>query len=260
MSPNPKLHRREVWDQFWRQNQRIEQVYSNSDRVLSQLRNLGAMERKKILEVGAGSGRDGVALCADGAVVIMLDYSDPALRVIQSLAIPNQHPVHLIRGDAFRLPLKTNSIDVVFHQGLLEHFTNPRSILAENHRVLRTGGYALADVPQRYHVYTAIKHVLMMLNKWFAGWETEFSVGQLKVLFRQAGFSVDHVYGDWMRPSLFYRALRQMLKTLHQHLPLYPKPLPGVTKLRSLVRRKIRRSSLAFYTYMDIGVIGKKTC
>jgi hypothetical protein len=37
--------------------------------------------------------------------------------------------------------------------------------------VIKKGGFALADVPQRYHLYTAVKHLLIRLNKWFCGWE-----------------------------------------------------------------------------------------
>jgi ubiquinone/menaquinone biosynthesis C-methylase UbiE len=258
MSQQTTQHRREVWDKFWQDKEQIDEVYSNSDRVIDQLTRLGDPAGKWILEVGAGSGRDSISLCSQGARVIMLDYSAPALQVIQKLAQEGGHPVYLVRGDAFHLPFKTDALDLVFHQGLLEHFTNPEEILQENLRVLRPGGAALADVPQRYHFYTAVKHFLIGINRWFAGWETEFSRPQLEGLFQQSGFVRLEFYGDWMRPSFLYRAGREALKKIKIRLPLYPPALPGAAQLRAGLRGLLRSRPWYLNTVMDIGAIGFK--
>jgi len=187
-----------------------------------------------------------------------LDYAESSLRMLRSLSRHNNLKVLLVRGDAFHLPIKSNALDLVFHQGLLEHFKNPADILAENFRVLKSGGMALADVPHRYHPYTVVKHVLIWMNKWFAGWETEFSRRQLMGLFRQVGFEIHAVYGDWMRPSFAYRMVREIAKKMNVKLPLYPGSLPIVSRLRAYLRKWFRTTSLSFCTYMDIGVIGVK--
>jgi ubiquinone/menaquinone biosynthesis C-methylase UbiE len=258
MSQKITQHRREVWDQFWREKESIDEVYSNSNRVIDQLTHLGDPAGKWILEVGAGSGRDSLSLSRLGGRVIMLDYSAPALQVIQKLAQSVEQPVFLVRGDAFHLPFRTGSLDLVFHQGLLEHFTNPEEILAENLRVLRPGGAALADVPQRYHLYTAIKHLLIRFNRWFAGWETEFSHGQLERLFAETGFARIRFYGDWMRPSLLYRAGREALKKVKIRLPLHPPGVPLVGRIRAGLRERLRHHAWHLHTVMDIGAIGFK--
>ena len=164
----------------------------------------------------------------------------------------------MVQGDAFCLPFKSDSMDIVFHQGLLEHFTNPQDILKENFRVIKPEGLTLADVPQRYHPYTVVKHILIWLNKWFAGWETEFSVRQLKNIFKNVGFEIHHVYGDWMNPSFFYRATREAFKKMNIKLPLYPKPVPVISPLIDKMKKSMKKQSIAFNTFMDIGVIGKK--
>lgn len=258
MSQQTNQHRREVWDKFWQEREEIQEVYSNSERVITQLTRLGDPAGKWILEVGAGSGRDSLSLSQRGARVIMLDYSTPALQVIQKLTREAGQPVYLVRGDAFRLPFRSDALDLVFHQGLLEHFTNPQEILRENWRVLRPGGAALADVPQRYHLYTVVKHLLIRLNRWFAGWETEFSRPQLARLFTDAGFDRLLFYGDWMRPSFVYRAGREVLKKVRLRLPLYPPALPGMPRLRAALRRFWQRRPCHLYTVMDIGAIGFK--
>jgi len=251
-------HRQEVWEKFWDQNKPIQEVYSNAERILQQIRALGPVNGKLIMEVGAGSGRDGLQLAREGAQVLFLDYAENALRLIQGPARAAGVNVLLIRADAFRLPLKSNVLDLVFHQGLLEHFTHPQGIVEENRRVIKSGGHVIADVPHRYHVYTLVKHILIALNKWFAGWETEFSRPQLESLFRSAGLVPSGFYGDWMRPSFFYRVCREVFKKIGIVLPLYPRTIPVVHPLRRMVRNGLRRIRLGQWTFMDIGVIGTK--
>jgi len=258
MESKASQHSQQVWEKFWNEKEKIEEVYSNSDRIIKQILSTTDLAGKLVMEVGAGSGRDGFKLVDAGATVVLLDYAESSLRVIKSLARQMDKKVLLVRGDAFRLPIKSNALDIVFHQGLLEHFSNPADILAENFRVLKSGGLALADVPHRYHPYTVVKHILIWMNKWFAGWETEFSRRQLIGLFRQVGFEVHAVYGDWMRPSFAYRIVREIAKKLGVKLPLYPGSLPVVSHIRDGVHKWFRTTSLSFYTYMDIGVIGIK--
>lgn len=251
-------HSRQVWEDFWQEKQEIDQVYSNSDRIINQLEQLGDLQGKWILEVGAGSGRDSFYLLKKGARVITLDYAQSSLDIIRQQFNNAEAKPLLIRADAFRLPFKDSVIDIVFHQGLLEHFERPEGILLENYRVTKQGGFTLADVPQKYHLYTVVKHLLIKMNKWFAGWETEFTKGQMESMFRGCGFAIHKIYGDWMRPSFIYRAIREALKKIGIKLPLYPKSIPLLGQVRKAIRKALRKSSISYYTFMDIGVIGIK--
>ncbi len=259
MNAKAAQHDRQVWERFWDEEKPIAEVYANSGRIVEKICQLGPVAGKMILEVGAGSGRDGLALAQKGARIVFLDYAVNSLRVIQKMARAENRSVLLVRGDAFRLPFKSGSIDVAYHQGLLEHFTAPLGILSENARVLKIGGYAIADVPHRWHVYTVVKHILIRLHKWFAGWETEFTRPQLERLFQQAGLMPHGFYGDWMRPSFAYRVLREVGKKAAIRLPLYPKPIPVLHPLRRTLARWFKKTAISRYTYMDIGVIGKKS-
>jgi ubiquinone/menaquinone biosynthesis C-methylase UbiE len=188
----------------------------------------------------------------------MLDYAESSLRVIRELAHKYNKKVHLVRGDAFHLPFKPESIDVIFHQGLLEHFTNPQDIVRESFYATSIGGYHISDVPQKFHLYTVIKHILIWLNKWFAGWETEFTIGQLERMHKTAGFGIHAIYGDWMRPSFIYRATREALKKIGFKLPQQPNRIPLLSAMRDSWRSFFKRRKIAFYTFMDIGVVAVK--
>lgn len=246
------------WEKFWEEKQNIDQVYHNDDRIYKNLKAILDFNGKKILEVGAGSGRDSFQLAGDQATVFVLDYAPKSLAIIQNMNDKNGSRLFCVQADAFKMPVPDETFDVVFHQGLLEHFRDPLPILKENYRVLKNGGLLLVDVPQKYHIYTAIKHFLIFFNKWFAGWETEFSINQLKNLMQSCGFAIRSQYGNWMRPSLFYRIVREILKKVKINLPLYPRGFRLTRKLRDQLRTSFSQKQWAYYTFLDIGVIGQK--
>jgi len=251
-----KIH----WERFWGTKKNVDEVYSNADRILRNLLGVVDLQGKRVLEVGAGTGRDSFGLVRHGAEVFQLDYSAASLSIVQALAKREAIKVHLIRGDAFLLPFPSEIFDIVFHQGLLEHFESAEAekLLEENRRVLKKGGFLLIDVPQRYHPYTLLKHFLIFFNAWFAGWEREFSIGELQRLLRAHGFRIVHSYGEWMYPSLFYRIVRELLRRIGVKLPLYPRLIRPLSELRRAIRERSWRWKITKYTAISIGVVGQK--
>jgi len=240
------------WDEFWASSPGLEDVYANDDRLVTFLLSQLDVRGKRVLEVGAGTGRDSLALANAGARVTTFDYSDESLRLIAGIA---DDKMEIVCGDALALPFADASFDIVFHQGLLEHFRQPQDLLRENHRVLRPGGYVLVDVPQRWHYYTLIKHMLMAANRWFAGWETEFTTGELSRLLRAAGFEITGAYGSNLFPPVWYRGARRVLLKAGVRLPM--RPSPAAQRARGAVRDAIPHS-IRMATSMVIGVLGRK--
>jgi len=255
-----KESHRSNWDKFWVDKKEFKEVYSNSDRVVRNLMKVMDVKGKRILEVGAGTGRDSLPLIERGAEIYQLDYSEPALHIMKRIADENRLDVKILGGDTFCLPFRDGTFDVVFHQGLLEHFrpTQAEALLKENIRVLKKGGLLLVDVPQRYHIYTVIKHALIAVDKWFAGWEREFSVTELRTIMTGLGLEPIHTYGEWMYPSLFYRASREALLKIGVKLPLYPTFFGPLSSVRKAIRESLRDSALALNTSLSFGIIGKK--
>lgn len=252
-----RLSEKEHWDNFWDSSDKVDQIYSNQGRVSDRLADMINMEGKKVLEVGAGTGRDGIALSRLGAFAVPLDYSSVSLGMIIS-QIDEDTSVAPCCGDAFALPFRENSFDIVFHQGLLEHFRNPSDMLEENYRVLKPGGYLLVDVPQKYHYYTVVKHIMIALGKWFAGWETEYTVGELEKLIEQQSFQVVSSYGEWFNPPIWYRMFRRLLLGCGLKIPMYPGMFRFIEKKFGSFRRWLSGQRWTMYTTVVIGTIAIK--
>jgi SAM-dependent methyltransferase len=235
----------------------VEDVYSNDGRVAERIAGIVSVVGKRVLEVGAGSGRDGIALADRGASVVSLDYSLPSLRLIKGKS-SGSGTLAVCCGDAFALPFADGTFDVVFHQGLLEHFRNPSDLIVENARVLKPGGLILVDVPQRYHYYTVIKHLLIAMRLWFAGWEREYSISELEGMLREHSFSIVASYGEWFNPPMWYRMLRRGLVSAGVRLPMYPRVFTALGKVFGGLREALMGRRFALYTTVVIGTIARR--
>lgn len=247
------------WDDFWDKDKSVEDIYPTSDAVVQNLVKVTDVKGLKILEVGGGTGRDSTKLSQLGAEVTVIDYSENALIKVREAIRLSGSDVTLIRGDGTNMPFDDGTFDVVFHQGLMEHFRDPMPLFTENVRVLKEGGLLLIDVPQKYHVYTIVKHILILLNKWFAGWETEFTISQLRGMYKENSLDICREYGDYMVPSFTYRSFREVLKAFKVKLPMYPAQVPVFNSIRKSVKEFINNRPFFLNTYLNIGIIGKKT-
>ncbi len=177
-----KQSERECWDKYWDNNNLL---YVNK---IVEMLEPHLTSKTKIIEIGAGSGATSLKFAEYNANVTSFDYSQSAVNLIARNAKNQNAKMNIVQGDAFNLPFESESFNICFHQGLIEHFTNPLPMLMEQKRILKKDGLLLIQVPQRYSLMTIQKHILISMNKWFAGWETEFSVLELKRLLRKAGF------------------------------------------------------------------------
>jgi SAM-dependent methyltransferase len=166
-----------------------------------------------------------------------------------------QAHLSLVNGDTFCLPYPDAAFDLVFSQGLLEHFADPVPPVREQIRVLRPGGYLCVDVPQTLSPVTLRKRWHVWRGTWFAGWETSFTLGQLERLLREQGLGVVTSYGH------IYPELGNALRNLHtlderRALPVWFGP---AAKRRVEGLWRWLESRRWYYRFMAcIGVVARK--
>lgn len=143
-----------------------------------------------VLEIGCGSAIDSYLTAEryDSRVSFTgTDLSTHSVELAKKLGQHFKRQIAFNIDDATDSNYSDESFDLIFSQGVIEHFKDPTAIMKEQIRLLKKGGFLIIDVPQKYHILTIYKHLLMMAGKWRFGWETEYSSSELKNLGRSFG-------------------------------------------------------------------------
>jgi demethylmenaquinone methyltransferase/2-methoxy-6-polyprenyl-1,4-benzoquinol methylase len=122
-----------------------------------------------VLDVATGTAAVAIDLVRErGLRTIGIDQSEPMLRVgVRRIAEAGLEPeIHLLLGQAERLPFSDSTFDGVTFTYLLRYVDDPQATLSELARVLRSGG-VLASL--EFHVPTH--------PAWRAGWWLHTRVG-----------------------------------------------------------------------------------
>ncbi len=176
------------WDQFWgrTQSQRFSQVSWSKRRILEILKPR-CQVGNFALDAGCGSGFFTKFFCEEGLTATALDYSENAL---QMAAEATKQAAKLVRADMVNDVLSqtlTERFDVIFTDGLFEHFTNEDQdkILSNLISVLKPGGYIVTFVPNRWSPWELIRPFFMPGIE-----EKPFVLHQLLELHRRNGLAV----------------------------------------------------------------------
>lgn len=105
---------------------------------------LGNLEDKKILDIGAGTGRLSERMVKNGAEVFALDISKEMLDKIRTKKVKK------IIGDAENLDFSDDSFDIIVATFLIVHLKDPTRFFDEVYRVLKPDGkFLLTNINQR---------------------------------------------------------------------------------------------------------------
>jgi len=242
--------RKETWDRYWKtENLQYAPHEILIDHVFKHVRSKDSI----ITEIGAGSGVDALEIARAGYAVVMTDISQESLKLIKSKSREMGIEPMAVMADALNMPFKPNSLDFIYHQGLLEHFKDPQPFLYETRTILKTDGKILVDVPQAFTIYTLKKKWAMARGKWFAGWETQYTPNKLRRILKKAGFKVIEIYGRDYDLGLFIRLsnITTLGKTRFGR-PILPH---FISKLVSEVWRFFERRYISNYFKHSIGAV-----
>lgn len=110
---------------------------------------LGDIRGKRVLDLGAGRGKAALWFAAQGAHVAALDAvaGEGGLASIADAANKENLTIDLIQADLARLPIASESIDIVFSSRVLAWQRRPERLAKEIGRVLKPEGryYAIGE-------------------------------------------------------------------------------------------------------------------
>jgi len=105
------------------------------------------IKKKRILSVGSGPGVD-VEFLVDKNEVHAIDISEEVLEIAKSKGLI---PHNIDLNSLSNFPFESESFDVVIATDILEHIFDPKKVLIEIHRVLKTDGFAVLSVPNHFY-------------------------------------------------------------------------------------------------------------
>jgi len=152
------------------------------------------LTRQVIDRVGQNSAFTAVDIAASGELA--------RSRASQLSINSRGNSVRLLQGDVSDMPIRSGSIDAVFHGCLMHHLDRPLSAINEIRRVVRPGGVVVYYLP-------CDPGLLLRLA------QKAVTQRAAKKLMTQNGLSVAFLWSIEHRNH--YKSLRQMITYVHQH-------------------------------------------
>lgn len=145
-----------IWSDYWNGISPLFVIlrYTPTYRkVISNFSRIDLARNAKIIDVGCGTGKLASYWLNEGYDVTGIDISDVALNNT------TMKGVKTLKADVLTgLPFSDGSFDLVYTDGLIEHFIDPEPVLKELFRI--SGRYLFTIVPRISYLKTAIDLII----------------------------------------------------------------------------------------------------
>lgn len=124
-----------------------------------ELRLLGRLDGRRVLDLGCGPGHNAIAAARQGAHAIGVDVSPAMIAEARKLAAEHEVRVEWRVSDLMELAwLRADSVDIAIATGLFAHVSDLDRALRSVHRVLRTGAPLVFTHPHPFAMCVAREH------------------------------------------------------------------------------------------------------
>ncbi len=160
----------------------------------SELRALGDVEGKDVLELGCGAAQWSIALARRGARPVGLDLSEAQLGHARRVMRETGIRVPLVHASGEHVPFADGSFDIVFADYGAFFFADPYRTVPESARVLRPGGLLA------FTHSSPIEAIAWSMDEDHPGERFVYDYFGLRTLTEPDGTIQFHLpYGEWIR-------------------------------------------------------------
>lgn len=233
------------WDSLYRKKlesgEYLKDLYdyqtNHQPKIVRQIERNYKIKREDVyLEIGCGPGYLGLYFGKKGAMVIGIDFSIGALKIARKLArIYNIKNTLFVCGDITQMPFVSNSVNLVYGGGVIEHFRDTKIVISELNRVLKKGGVSfntvpclnvgtiyrlrwgnIPNVPVVRQIFEFINLNILRGRHMTFGYELSFLRSTLKNLHKEVGFR--KVLIDRFDTYLVLESVPSIIKPLFEYL------------------------------------------
>jgi SAM-dependent methyltransferase len=183
----------------------------------------------RALDIGAAGGGNTRVLRGLGWRAVALEYGADGAQIAA------ERGLLVLRGDATKLPVRTESLDLVVAFDVLEHIPDDHGAAAEIRRVLRPGAMALIAVPCDPELWSAHDEAVDHVRRYTRDGLTD--------VLRGAGFAIESM-DSWnvlLRPIVKLRRRASTGSDLEQLNPVVNAGLRAVIAAERVLPVKNRR-------------------
>jgi len=186
------MSKSETWNQVWARVNSKNLFYVESLNIEFLVRNCIRLNKGiSCLEAGCGTAILSLIFASSGGYVIGLDVSKNALRIAKKIYAEKGYSssIHTVLGDIRRMPFRSNFFDVVWNQGVVEHFKGKdrQHVIDEMARVAIRGGIIAIGVPCLLNFWHALWRLFRRQN---LGLEIPYTPFELDERLRNAGLLI----------------------------------------------------------------------
>lgn len=160
---------KEMWEDIWggspyKKYYGIEKYLALHVKLDRLFRKVLPQGNKKILELGCGKAKQLIYFAKEfGYEVFGVDYSENSVAVAKANLETANVKGTILCEDIFKTSLEDESFDIVYSQGLVEHFDSLEGIINVHLRLLKKGGTLVITVPNiRNNVYLFLSRITKM--------------------------------------------------------------------------------------------------
>jgi ubiquinone/menaquinone biosynthesis C-methylase UbiE len=188
------------WDSIWKKQGLLRAIVDCGRRIYSRffLAILCKKVTKKsdIVELGCGTSSITLQLHQCVNSITGVDLSTEALVLSElnagKIGVKN---FKLLQGDCRKLKIKDETFDLVWSQGLLEHFSRPEEVLQEHIRICKNNGNVVISVPAQYsffYVWYVLTHILHIKRLWPWTEQDFYTKDNLLNILKRLNYDTNH--------------------------------------------------------------------
>lgn len=197
---------------------------SNTRWILKKIRESFAKyipPNSKVLEIGCGTGNILTYIAkTKNCKCYGIDISPLSQKLVSFFEKERKTKVNFLLGDAFNLPFKNNFFDVVYSEGVIEHFSPKKTekLIKEHIRVCKRGGLIIISVPNKYNLpHTLWKAIVGKKYKHYP--ERSYSINELKKILEKNNTKIIAQDGiAWQQGFAHWRIIKKIIYLI-KYLP-----------------------------------------